>query len=213
VDLNKNTKTLLKNGGFFNSTNGYDGANGRYDISCNMAGAEFVKFDYGGGIQDAWKVPYYMSGIPFDDPGCSRPVKYLSGACGIPCTGPMTVIAYARQTDDTTCRKETYTFTCPSKPMPTPAPVRPTRAPVAPTPAPTPKTAAPIRGNCPFPTGGNLGTCPSESGKPIKYRIFEKKYVDKGECKPECEEMKNVIELAVKEPNKWVCECGGRSGQ
>jgi hypothetical protein len=207
VNLNKNTKMPLKDGGSYGIGDGYDGVNGRYDITCEMTGADFVKFDYGGSIQDAWKVPYYMSGVPFDDPGCNRPVKYLSGACGTPCTGPKTVIAYARQTNDSTCRKETYTFTCP--PKPTPAPVRPTHAPVAPTPAPVPKTAAPTRGNCPFPSGGNLSTCPTDPGKPIKYRIFEKKEADKGKCKPKCEEMKKVKELALKEPNKWVCECGG----
>jgi hypothetical protein len=191
---------LLQDGGSYGINNGYDGVNGRYDISCEMIGSEFVKFEYGSSVHDAWRAPYYMSGVPFEDPGCNRQVKYLSGACGTECTGPKTVTAYARQYDDTTCRKETYTFTCP--PRPTPAPVRPT-------PAPVPKTAAPTRGNCPFPSGGNLSTCPTDPGKPIKYRIFEKKDADQGKCSPRCEELKKVQELALKEPNKWVCECGG----
>jgi hypothetical protein len=101
---------------------------GRYDVKCDMVGAEFVKFRYSDKSHDAWDPPFVFSGFPDADPGCNDQVKFLSGGCGATCSGTKTITVLAQQLSEAVCLKYDFHFKCGSNPQP-PAPSPPAPAP------------------------------------------------------------------------------------
>lgn len=177
---------------------------GRYDILCAMEGAEFVKFVYDSKKEhDGWQPPYVFSGVPEDDPGCNDQVKYLSGACGATCSGIKTVTAKAQQMGNEVCLDYTFKFKCGSDPKP-PTPPAPTPTPPTPTP-PTP-------GKCDLKKLVGLTPCTNTNkyclGKK-SYIVYDKKYAEKGQCKPICMDEYKIRAYSFTCSGKYVCECTG----
>jgi hypothetical protein len=85
---------------------------GRYDVKCEMDGAEFVKFHYNNNVHDAWDPPFVFSGVPDADPGCNERVKFLSGGCGATCSGTKSITAAAQQISNDICLEYSFHFKC-----------------------------------------------------------------------------------------------------
>jgi hypothetical protein len=199
LDLNKGGLVELTPG----STTNID-KYGRYDILCDMEGAEFVKFIYNNNKEhDGWQPPYVFSGVPEDDPGCNDQVKYLSGACGATCSGVKTVTAKAQQMGNEVCLEQTFKFKCGSVPT----------TPTVPAPTPTPPTPTPPTpfGQCDLKKMVGLTPCTNTSKYCIgkkSYIVYDKKYAEKGICKPICMDEYKIRAYAYTGcASKYVCEC------
>jgi hypothetical protein len=175
---------------------------GRYDILCDMEGAEFVKFVYNSNKEhDGWQPPYVFSGVPEDDPGCNDRVNYLSGACGATCSGVKTVTAKAQQMGNEVCLDYTFHFKCGSDPNPP-----------APTPTPPTPTIPTTPGKCDLKKLVGLTPCTNTNkfciGKK-SYIVYDKKYAAQGKCKPICMDEYKIRAYAYTCTSKYVCECTG----